>query len=92
MQRLYSHAGSPATQSSRHLAGIDDILRDSIAYLRRSSGIAQPRPLLLVGAKGAGKTSLVKLLAERLESDRDVLPGEWPELSTTTSQHTDRFS
>jgi len=34
-----------------------------------------PRPLLVVGAKGSGKTSLVKLIAERLESDREVLPG-----------------
>jgi MoxR-like ATPase len=51
------------------------MLQDAIAYLRRSNGMDYPRPLLVVGAKGSGKTSLVKLIAERLESDREVLPG-----------------
>lgn len=43
--------------------------------MRRSYSIDH-RPLLLVGAKGSGKTSLAKLVVEQLEADREVLPGK----------------
>ena len=48
------------------------------SYLRRAMSSQNPKPLLLVGSKGSGKTSIAKLVAERLEVDREVLTGKCP--------------
>lgn len=66
----------PSLQSSRHLAGVDLLVMYAVAYLRRSNAVEHPRPLLLLGAKGSGKTSIAKLVAEHIESDREVMAGE----------------
>lgn len=38
--------------------------------------MSTPRPLLITGGKGSGKTSIAKAVSAILEADRDVLTGE----------------
>jgi MoxR-like ATPase len=45
-----------------------------VAYLRRST--FSPRPLLVTGGRGCGKTAVVKAIAAALEIDRVVLSGK----------------
>ncbi|CAD6586363.1 MAG: Peroxisome biosynthesis protein pex1 [Tremellales sp. Tagirdzhanova-0007] len=58
---------------SRTLAGVGALVNDAADYLRRAYALDESRPLLIAGPKGSGKTSLSKLLAELLESDREIL-------------------
>ena len=58
---------------AEQLVGMETVLDDATAYLRRSYDTPHPRPLLVLGAKGSGKTSLVKSVANRVEGDRDIL-------------------
>lgn len=51
------------------------IVESAIAYFKRAVVSQAPRPLLLTGAKGGGKTSLAKLIGDRLESDQELLTG-----------------
>lgn len=66
----------PLAVPSPRLAGVEAIVDQSIAYLRRAAVSDTPRPLLLTGAKGSGKTSLTHLIGEAFETDRDLLYGE----------------
>ena len=55
------------------MAGVGALVNDAADYLRRAYALDESRPLLIAGPKGSGKTSLSKLLAELLESDREIL-------------------
>jgi hypothetical protein len=44
-----------------------------MAYLRLAFASNRPRSLLLLGAKGSGRTTLAKIVGEKLEADRDIL-------------------
>ncbi|KAK4686120.1 peroxin-1, partial [Tremellales sp. Uapishka_1] len=55
------------------LAGVDQTVDGALSYLRRSAGSSSARPLLLVGGKGSGKTSISRLIGERLECNREIL-------------------
>lgn len=66
----------PAATPSLRLAGVSGILDKSVAYLRRQAVAHTPRPLLLTGAKGSGKTILTRLVGDQFEADRDLLYGE----------------
>ncbi|KAK8858426.1 hypothetical protein IAR55_002653 [Kwoniella newhampshirensis] len=59
--------------SSHPLPGLDKVHRDAVDYLRRSESEPLTKPLLLLGGKGSGKSSLAKSIAESLESDREFL-------------------
>lgn len=63
--------------SKTRLAGVDQLLDDATSFFRRAAASAVNRPLLLCGAKGSGKTSLANLIAEHLESDREVVAGKY---------------
>lgn len=62
---------SPSYRPPILLPGLDTVRNEAVAYLRRST--FSPRPLLITGGKGCGKTAVVKATAAVLELDRDVL-------------------
>ncbi|WWD18315.1 hypothetical protein CI109_102765 [Kwoniella shandongensis] len=63
----------PTAVSTPPLPGVSKIYHDALSYFRLSSSGSQVKPLLLLGGKGSGKTSLAKSLAAELEGDRSVL-------------------
>jgi len=65
----------PSSSTTVLFSGLDGIRDDAIAYLRRSV-LTSPRPILITGGKGCGKTSVVKALAASLEIDKGVLAGK----------------
>ena len=66
----------PAPKPHSLLAGTTKLVDDALGYLKRAAVSPFTRPLLLTGAKGSGKTSLARILGEKLESDRDILTGD----------------
>jgi replication-associated recombination protein RarA len=53
------------------------LIDQATGYLQRAASLGHNLPLLLTGAKGTGKTSVAKLIASRLEADRDTLTGKF---------------
>ena len=49
------------------------IVEPAVAYLKRSFHGSSSRPLLLTGGKGSGKTSIARLIGDKLQSDRAIL-------------------
>ncbi|ODO01366.1 hypothetical protein I350_06185 [Cryptococcus amylolentus CBS 6273] len=62
----------PKETTQRNI-GFDKITETSLGYLQRSSISGLSKPLLLLGAKGSGKTRLVKTLAELLAKDISIV-------------------
>ncbi|OXH34334.1 peroxin-1 [Cryptococcus neoformans] len=60
-------------QTSSPLPGLDKICQEAIDYLRLSAFSQRSKPLLLLGAKGSGKTSLAKIVGNTLEENRFIL-------------------
>jgi peroxin-1 len=71
--RLCVEQHSPGPPPSRPLAGSAGVIEAACAYLRQSFHSERARSLLLLGAKGSGKTSVVKAIGTILECDRDIL-------------------
>ncbi|ORX40268.1 P-loop containing nucleoside triphosphate hydrolase protein [Kockovaella imperatae] len=69
----YNADFSLANEPLAPLIGYDTIINTATRYLCRAFHSSSPRPLLVTGAKGSGKTSLVRYLARALSSDRDIL-------------------
>ncbi|WVW84469.1 hypothetical protein I302_106503 [Kwoniella bestiolae CBS 10118] len=63
----------PDTTPSRVLPGTKQLIDDATTYLSRSLSTSTSKPLLIQGNKGSGKTSIAKIIAERLEVDRSIL-------------------
>ncbi|WWC62371.1 uncharacterized protein I303_104967 [Kwoniella dejecticola CBS 10117] len=53
--------------------GKHQLIADATAYLSRGILTGSNRPLLVEGNKGSGKSTVAKIIAERLETDRSVL-------------------
>jgi MoxR-like ATPase len=66
-------------EDKTRLAGVGKVMDDAVSYIRRCH-LESTKPLLLVGGKGSGKTSIAKAIAERLETDRAILSGMLPRL------------
>jgi len=73
----YANVFRPTLEQHQPLAGVEKLAERSTAYLRRMAVSDRPRPLLLTGAKGSGKTSLAKLIGRIAETDRELLSGEF---------------
>jgi MoxR-like ATPase len=74
---------SPSHQITPLLPGLDKVKEEAVSYLRRTA-FSSPRPLLITGGRGCGKTSIVKAIAAALEADRDSLSGK---LFVSLSRH-----
>ncbi|TYJ52064.1 hypothetical protein B9479_007341 [Cryptococcus floricola] len=62
----------PEETTQRNI-GFDKITETALGYLQRSSISGLSKPLLLLGAKGSGKTRLVKTLADLLAKDISIV-------------------
>ena len=60
------------------LAGVESTISkclDYLFYTALSENDSSAAPLLLIGSKGSGRTSIAKHVASSLEGDRDILAG-----------------
>ncbi|WVF69277.1 hypothetical protein IAT40_004053 [Kwoniella sp. CBS 6097] len=61
-------------RSQRPLPGTHQLIQEAVHYLSRSNpSCSASRPLLLLGNKGSGKTSIAKQVADELERGRSTL-------------------
>ncbi|KJE00988.1 peroxin-1 [Cryptococcus gattii NT-10] len=60
-------------KSSSPLPGLNKIFQEAVDYLRHSAFNRGSKPLLLLGAKGCGKTSLTKIIGNALERNKSIL-------------------
>ena len=73
---------SPIPTSQSPLPGSEQVIEQAFAYFRRSFYDTSPRPLLLTGAKGTGKTTAAHHVGQLLASDRNLLTGQTNHVST----------
>lgn len=66
---------SSKNMESQSLFGVHEILGSATGYLKRSFHVPNPRPLLLIGGNGNGKTTLAKAIGRLLENDKKYLTG-----------------
>ncbi|WRT67611.1 uncharacterized protein IL334_004583 [Kwoniella shivajii] len=63
----------PETLPTSVLPGTKQTIDDAVTFLSRPKSSGSNRPLLILGNKGSGKTTVVKQIAEQLERERTTL-------------------
>jgi type II secretory pathway predicted ATPase ExeA len=75
MSRTTADIRDTPSDATSLLAVLDPVKNEAVDYFRRTI-YETPRPILITGAKGSGKTAVVKAIAATLEMDRNIFCGK----------------